>query len=25
VCNKCHRSDRVAAFGFKPILFAGAH
>jgi hypothetical protein len=25
VCNQCHRSDRVAAFGFKPILFAGAH
>lgn len=25
VCNHCHNSDRVAAFGFKPILFAGAH
>jgi hypothetical protein len=25
VCGKCHRSDRVAAFGFKPILYAGAH
>jgi hypothetical protein len=25
VCIKCHRSDRVAAFGFKPLLFAGAH
>lgn len=25
VCNKCHNSDRVAAFGFKPILFSGAH
>lgn len=25
LCGKCHRSDRVAAFGFKPILYAGAH
>ena len=25
VCNKCHKSERVAAFGFKPILYAGAH
>jgi len=25
VCSKCHSSDRVAAFGFKPILYAGAH
>lgn len=25
VCNKCHTSDRVAAFGFKPILYAGGH
>jgi hypothetical protein len=25
VCSKCHNSDRVAAFGFKPILYAGAH
>lgn len=25
VCNRCHNSERVAAFGFKPILYAGAH
>ena len=25
VCSKCHNPDRVAAFGFKPILYAGAH
>jgi hypothetical protein len=25
VCNKCHNSDRVAAFGFKPIRYAGGH
>jgi hypothetical protein len=25
VCNRCHNSDRVAAFGFKPILYAGGH
>jgi hypothetical protein len=25
VCNKCHTSSRVAAFGFKPILYAGGH
>lgn len=25
VCGKCHNPDRVAAFGFKPILYAGAH
>ena len=25
VCGKCHNSERVAAFGFKPILYAGAH
>jgi hypothetical protein len=25
VCSKCHNSDRVAAFGFKPILYAGGH
>jgi hypothetical protein len=25
VCGKCHNSDRVAAFGFKPMLHAGAH
>jgi hypothetical protein len=25
VCNRCHISERVAAFGFKPILYAGAH
>jgi hypothetical protein len=25
VCNKCHKSERIAAFGFKPILHAGAH
>ncbi len=24
-CSKCHNPDRVAAFGFKPILYAGAH
>ncbi len=25
VCKTCHSSERVAAFGFKPILYAGAH
>jgi hypothetical protein len=25
VCLTCHSSERVAAFGFKPILYAGAH
>jgi hypothetical protein len=25
LCNRCHQSDRVAAFRFKPMLFAGAH
>jgi hypothetical protein len=25
VCSQCHNSDRVAAYGFKPILYAGAH
>jgi len=25
VCSTCHDSERIAAFGFKPILFAGAH
>lgn len=25
VCQTCHNSERVAAFGFKPILYAGAH
>jgi len=24
-CAKCHSSERVAAFGFKPMLYAGAH
>jgi len=24
-CTVCHNSDRVKAFGFKPIKFAGAH
>jgi hypothetical protein len=25
VCSTCHDSERIAAFGFKPILYAGAH
>lgn len=25
VCNRCHDSERIAAFGFKPILYAGSH
>ncbi|PIP47149.1 MAG: cytochrome C [Deltaproteobacteria bacterium CG23_combo_of_CG06-09_8_20_14_all_51_20] len=25
VCNRCHNSERVAAFGFKPILYSGGH
>ena len=25
VCSPCHNSERIAAFGFKPILHAGAH
>ena len=25
VCIPCHNSERIAAFGFKPILHAGAH
>jgi hypothetical protein len=25
VCQTCHSSERVAAFGFKPILYAGGH
>lgn len=24
-CTSCHNSERVKAFGFKPIKFAGAH
>lgn len=24
-CTTCHNSERVKAFGFKPIKFAGAH
>lgn len=24
-CVQCHSSERVAAFGFKPMLYAGAH
>lgn len=24
-CNTCHNKDRVEAFGFKPLLFGGAH
>jgi Cytochrome c554 and c-prime len=25
LCGRCHDSKRVAAFRFKPMLFAGAH
>lgn len=24
-CETCHNPDRVASFGFKPMLFGGAH
>ncbi len=24
-CTKCHNKDRIKAFGFKPLLFGGAH
>lgn len=24
-CSRCHNSERVAAFKFKPMLYAGAH
>ncbi|MFO7884266.1 MAG: cytochrome c family protein [Desulfobacteraceae bacterium] len=24
-CTRCHNSDRVEAFDFKPLLFGGAH
>lgn len=25
MCEKCHSSDRISAFGFKPMLYGGAH
>lgn len=25
VCSGCHNPERVAAFGFKPILYSGGH
>ncbi|RUM87909.1 MAG: cytochrome C [Thermodesulfatator sp.] len=25
VCNKCHTSERVEAFSFRPLLHGGAH
>ena len=24
-CQQCHNEERVASFGFKPLLFGGAH
>lgn len=24
-CERCHNTERVAAFGYKPLLHAGAH
>ena len=24
-CESCHRSDRVAAFDYKPLIYGGAH
>jgi hypothetical protein len=24
-CTRCHNSERVEAFNFKPVLFGGAH
>jgi len=24
-CQRCHNEERVASFGFKPLLFGGAH
>jgi hypothetical protein len=24
-CNRCHSSDRIEVFDFKPLLFGGAH
>ena len=24
-CMECHNTERIAAFGFKPLIFGGAH
>lgn len=24
-CNRCHNSERVQAFGYKPLIYGGAH